>query len=325
MKKLMLILLFSFSLSLLVGQDLSTPKDGNLFTNTISPFIPGKMEMYDDDKILNERNLVLRNERIYENVLSGINIAIPNRTLNTDIVWINNETYVVLTGNSDRYPHGILGDKIESTGFAVYTDSKMVSSYELPTNRVFETLRPLAADIIPENPGSEIILTSSNDSEGARVEVYSQGGVLLGKSSSIGRGYRWLHILGAAAFSDSQKKYIAIVKTPHINGVLELLYWNGESLESEVSLNNISTHQIGSSNLNMALLINMDGSSESELLIPTFDFRNLVVIKYMGNELQVIKRFKLPGRIATNLYFDNDNPASVWIGLSNGSIVRIFE
>ena len=319
-------ILICFPLFLLFGQDFSTPEDGNLFIDLASPFIPGQMEVYENAAVLIEGHLILANDRIYGKAQNRINIDNTERTLNTDIAWINDESYVVLTGESQNYPHGILGDKVESRGFEVYTRGLLAGKYELPDNRVFETLRPLIADIIPDNPGEEIILTSSNIDEGARVEVYSQKGEFIGNSDPIGRGYRWLHILGAAAFNETPKKYIAIVKTPHIKGSLELLYWNGESLESEVSLSsNLSTHHIGSSNLNMALLLNMDSRNGSELLIPSSDFRKLLVIKYSGKELKVIRTFELPGRISSNIYFDNADPPSIWIGLSNGMIVRILE
>lgn len=326
MKRVLLVLIFTYGISLLMGQDYSTPKDGNLLINDSSPFVPENMEIYNDDEVLVKRNLVLKNNRIYENVLGEVSLDIPNRTLNTDIVWINNDTFVALTGNSERYLHGILGDKIESTGFEVYKNGQMTCKYELPNNSVFETLRPLIVELVPENPGKEIILTSSNEDDGARVEVYSQTGLLIGQSPPIGRGYRWLHVLGGAPFNNPQKMYIVIVKTPHLNGILELLSWNGSNLESEVTLsNNLSTHQIGSSNLNMALLINMDSNDDPEFLIPTSDFRNLLVIKYEESKLTVIKKYELPGRIVTNIYFEEGNSAAIWIGLSNGSIVKIFE
>lgn len=323
MKKIILVFLFVYAFGPLFGQDFSSPQDGNLFIETESPFIPERIQIYDDGQILIEKNIILNNDRIYANAPNQPRFDITNRTINTDLAWIDDTTCVALTGNSERYAHGILGDKIESTGFAVYKDGKVVSQFELSNDRVFETLRPLVADLIPENPGKEIILTSSNEREGARVDIYSQSGLFIGQSSPIGRGYRWLHILGVAPFNDTQRPYLAIVKTPHINGTLELLHWNGESLETEISLKNVSTHQIRSSNLNMALLINMDNTSDSELLIPSFDFRNLLVIKFKDNELKVIKKFELPKRISTNIYYDEGNSTSVWLGLSDGSIVNI--
>ncbi|MBT3275808.1 MAG: hypothetical protein HN368_21845 [Spirochaetales bacterium] len=319
------IILLLFSSTLIFSIDPSTPDDGNLYREISGSFLPNNIVIYDNDSILNESGIVIENDRLFRSDKKDIDYAIKNRALGSDISWINDETFVVLTGNSDRYSHGILGDNVEATGFEVYDNSSQISNFEVPSNRVFETLRPLIADVIPENPGVEIILTSSNHLEGSRIEIYSQEGEFLGNSDSIGRGFRWLHVIAAAPFSSNSKQYIAIVRTPHINGILELYFWNGNHLVKEASTGNVSTHQIGSDNLNMALVSNFDSTPGPEFLIPSFDFRSLVIIKYTFGELSEVKRFDLPGRIATNIFFDNIQSNSIWVGLANGKIVRLTE
>lgn len=304
------------------GQDLSTPDDGNLYRVLSEPFEPGKIEVYNPDEILESNNIIHLNNRLYQ-AGNRVELTIKDKTINSDIVWVDDDIFVVLTGNSNRYQHGILGDKNESTGFSVYHDNNLISHYELQSPHVFETLRPLIADVVPENPGVEILLTSSDIREGAGIEVYSLSGNFLGKSESIGRGYRWLHVIGSAAFAGQQ--YIAVVKTPHINGILELYKWNGTGLDKEFDFTGVSTHQIGSDNLNMALILNTGNSTSPEILIPSTDYRTILFIQLIEGSLQEVKRFGLPGKLSTNIFMDNEESPSLWMGLTNGKIVRIRE
>jgi len=305
--------------------DPSTPADGNLYIRLSDPFIPGAAEVFDDDAVLRDRNIQRSNNRLYRGPKKDADFFMEDRTAGTDVSWIDAETLVVLTGNSSRYGHGILGDNIEATGFRVYRNKKLSAEYELPRDRVFETLRPLVADIVPENPGVEIILTSSSQSEGSRIDVYSQNGKFIGNSRPIGRGFRWLHILAAAPLSGGPEFSLVVVRTPHIGGILEIYTWIGRQLVKAASYPDVSTHQIGSDNLNMALVMDMDSAPGAEFLIPTSDFRSLAVLKYENGELQEVRRFDLPDRISTNFFFDSLGSPSVWVGLSNGMVVKLSE
>lgn len=307
----------------LFGYDYSTPLDGNLTVELDKTFYPQKLKSYSDHSILDELGITFKNSRIYRQSVNIKEIDSDSRTLNTDVVWIDEKTYVILTGNTDRYPHNILGDKIESTGFHIYRDDKLILDYKLPEKRVFETLRPLVADIIPENSGVEIILTSSDINEGSRVDIFSIQGKHITSSKPIGRGFRWLHILGVMSLGNSNKPYLSLVKTPHIGGVLELLSWNGKELEVKASVNNVSTHKIGSDNLNMALQLSFKSNKQSQIIIPSMDFRTLLVFNYRDNRFKVIRRIKLPSVLNSNLFYDQTDGPSIWFSLTDGQIIQL--
>jgi hypothetical protein len=104
-------------------------------------------------------------------------------------------------------------------------------------------------------------------------------GKLLGSSDPIGRGFRWLHLLAAAEFGIDNVKSIAVVRTPHIGGILQFYEWYGNRLVMVTSQGNLSTHQIGSDNLNMAVAADFDGVDGAELILPTNNYTELVVVK----------------------------------------------
>lgn len=320
---LIILLIFSTAPFTLVADDYSTPKNGNLTTKTNKRYAPNQVISYEDYSILDKHNISFKYNRIYRLSDDPKTVNIKSRTINSDIVWIDDDTYVILTGNSESYPHGILGDNIESTGFQIYRNHKLIVEYKLPKERVFETLRPLIADIITDHSGVEIILTSSDINNGSRVDIFSLNGELLTSSEPIGRGFRWLHILGVMTLNKSKKPYLSIVKTPHIGGVLELLSWNGKKLITDTSLKNVSTHKIGSDNLNMALLLSHKDNKDSLIIVPAMDYRTLLFIIFKESGLEVIKKVELPGILSTNLFFDHSEKPSIWLGLTNGKIVQV--
>lgn len=324
MRKVLFLFAMLVSVLPLWPGDLSTPRNGNLFAETERPFRPDRMTVFKAASWVNPNIQMVGGRLIQRNINSDIPL-VENRTPNTDIIWIDDSKFIVLTGETGSYAHGILGDRIESTGFAIYQGEDPIIEYELPEGRVFETLRPLIEDIVPENPGAEIIITSSDDVVGSRVEVYSLEGKFLGSSQPIGKAFRWLHVIGATSFGDPQKKYVVQVRTPHIGGTLELLSWDGQSLEVEASFRKVSTHKIGSDNLNMALIMGTKGSADAELYVPSFDFRSLLVIGFSNGLLVEKRKFDLPQRLSTNILFDGSSPPSLWMGTTDGSIISIHE
>lgn len=317
-KKISLTLNLFFLFQSLYSIDPSTPKDGNLFNKDFSNFNQYKVVRYKNDSKLRKSRLVNSYSRIIYNI-TQIEIApdeIEDLTIGSDIVSHNSGLTVVLTGNSDRYSHGILGDKIEATGFLVYKNRKIIGEHLLEGSRVFETLRATIADIVPENRGLEILLTVSDEIHGAKVVVYTLGGEPIGSSDPIGQGFRWLHILGVAPLGDSYENRVVLVQTPHIGGILKLLKWTGVKLETEIEKDGVSTHILGSNNLNMAVLFN------GEILVPNNNFKSLKVLKVISGSLKVITEIELGSKLNTNIFYDKTDE-SIWVGLENGNYVNL--
>ena len=123
---------------------------------------------------------------------------------------------------TQRYGHGILGDRTEAGELIVKLASGGILSLVLPNTEVFEDRAPRLVDL--DGDGStEVITIRSSLSKGASVTLYSlSDGKLIERATTgfIGRAYRWLNIAGIARFLGSQSKEIAFVRTPHIGGTL---------------------------------------------------------------------------------------------------------
>ncbi|MGL1890109.1 MAG: hypothetical protein OCD02_00715 [Spirochaetaceae bacterium] len=278
----------------LYGTDTTIPQNGNLYFANNSLELPLSIEILKNDSTNS-------NSFIYYNSFTGFQVNLLNF--------------------SGKYPHGILGDPLEPTKFVVTQESEIIGSYQL-SNDVFETLRATIGNIDPTTSDSEILLTRSSSKLGARVDVYSKYGKFLGASNYIGRGFRWLHILAVANFYFDDGLELAIVKTPHLGGILEFYKWKDGRLQLIESKRGFSTHKIGSTNLNMAIAINVDNDKYAELILPSNDYRKLMIVKLTKNGIVIIDEIKVPG-VITNLFFE-DVSNSILVELDKRSIVRLY-
>jgi hypothetical protein len=145
--------------------------------------------------------------------------ALPDARLISD----EKQRVLVLTGRTESYRHGILGDTVEATAVTLISTGNGIgfrNILKVEQGTVIEGLAPLWIDINSDGR-RDIILTVSDDAAGARYVVYDEGGRLLGSGPPVGKGFRWRHQIAVAPFGPNGEIELAGVKTPHIGGVLE--------------------------------------------------------------------------------------------------------
>ncbi len=251
----------------------------------------------------------------------------PDRTLADTLPAFDGEYLVILGDASNDYGHGILGDKIEPSGFSVYrisTGLQSVGKYKLPRGSVFETLRPTLADIDGDGI-PEILLTVSNSQVGAAIHAFRLDGSPFAESDPIGLGNRWTHLLGAAATGPRGETEIITVRTPHIGGSLEYYRLQGNRLELVHQVSGYSTHNIGSRNLDMAAIGRFGGSNRPDVLLPSQDFKSLSVIERTSTGSREIWKTDLGSRLTSNIALleYEDGTRAAW-GTENGILhIRI--
>jgi hypothetical protein len=237
----------------------------------------------------------------------------------------------ILTGPTGEYRHGILGDSIEASGFKTFRFSTVlqryqpVGRYQLPGGTVFEALRPTMADLNDDGI-PEILITASNADVGSAIYVFDINGTHMASSPAVGRGYRWIHLLGAGKTGPGGETEIITVRTPHIGGILQYYQLKGQNLVLEHALSGYSTHRIGSRNLDMAAIGNFSSGSQAVVLLPTQDFRSLAIIERTEHGSLVIWSKNLESGLTTNIEVDQDNgsPRIAW-GSEDGVFHIMFE
>lgn len=233
-----------------------------------------------------------------KNHLLNINPLIDSRILQN-----KKGDLLVLTGDSNQYQHGILGDRVEANGFAIIRieDSPYIlHQYNLSDQSVFETLQPIWIDINNDQI-NEIVITRSNLSSGAELQVYTEDGQLLASSAPIRKGFRWMHLLSVAPFGPDGELELAVVRTPHIGGRLEFYRIYNKKLEIVHARNGYSTHRMGSRNLDTALAGDFNNDGDVELLLPTQDFQQLDVIKRTKLGTKIDYSIDLSYPLSTNI------------------------
>lgn len=228
---------------------------------------------------------------------------------------------VALVGPTDRYQHGIAGDVIEASAVEVFdrcAQTRIRIEIEAPS--VIEGISPMLADIDGDG-AADVIVTTSNGTDGARLEAYRTDGTLLGKSEPIGLGNRWRNQLGVAPTGPGGVPELIDVRVPHINGVVEFIQLQGDQLVIAASATGFTSHVIRSRNLDMGILADATSDGRPEVIIYTQDRSQLAALARTDTGVEVVTTVDLRGRGVTNIAVqDLESGASLAVGTSTGTL-----
>jgi hypothetical protein len=249
---------------------------------------------------------------------SGVHAA--ERLPDTEIT-VAKGTRAWLTGPTTRYGHGVLGDAIEAEGIEVETQERRLS-YTLGHDAVFEDRRVRLVDIDADGRPEALVVKAYAD-RGAALALYRIGRNRiepLAESRPIGRPHRWLNPVGTGRFTGTGETMIAAVVTPHLAGSLRLYRLKGDTLEPVASIDGFTNHIIGSRDLDLARLADVDGDGVPDIVIPSLDRRSLAVISFRDAQPRVLSRHPLLQRIVTLAQPDGTTVVAV---LEDRSVVSI--
>ena len=224
---------------------------------------------------------------------------------------------------TERYRHGVLGDAIEAGALRVQTPRGQTFTYRLQRTQVFEDISPRLADVDGDGR-TEVITILSSLNRGASLAIFNLNGnalVKMAQSNFIGQSNRWLNVAGIGNFLGSGTDEIAIVVTPHIGGTMQLFKYHSGVLLPLIAARSYSNHVIGSRELRLSAQADVDGNGSTELILPSQDRRDLVIIGFTRSGLQEIARVNLPAPIDKAIGVENSGAETRFIvGLENGEI-----
>lgn len=244
--------------------------------------------------------------------------------------------YAWLVKPADRYPHGVFGDPSAAAGLRVMFRDGRTAEVTLPADQVFEDLEPRIVDVDGDGR-DEVMVVRSRLDKGAALAIYGEKEAcdgdaagrtlaLLGETRPIGQPNRWLNPVAVADFDGDGRPEIALIRTPHLGGVLEIHRLSEGRLIKSAELAGYSNHVFGSRTLRLAAAADMNGDGAPEIVVPTQDRRSVAVIRFSADGLQEIRREALPAAASGEFSVispqttgaPNNRPAEVWIGLENG-------
>lgn len=222
---------------------------------------------------------------------------------------MNSRGQVALYSNAtdQRYVHGVLGDRLEAATLLVLDSREgqlqIRARIDLPGEDVYEGIAPFWADI--DGDGVEdLVTTVSNGSLGARIRAYIWDGASIRQEidgPAIGRGNRWRHQLTAGRFGPDGGVEIVALRTPHLAPEMEFFRLGDGALELAASFPGVTTHAIGSRNLDQTAAGDFNGDGVPEALALDMTRRAIVAIQRDESGANEIWRLDAGGQIISNL------------------------
>lgn len=190
---------------------------------------------------------------------------------------------------TDKYNHGILGDKIEGQQLVVAANDQVLE-FVLDEEYVFEDIRPRLYDV--DGDGDfEIITIRSHVDLGGGIMIYDitdEAIVEFGHVEEIGTRHRWLNIVAIDDLDNDSVIELVWIQTPHIGGILKLAKITRGEITPISEKSQYSNHAIGETNLCLSALTN----DENKIIyVPTQRRDAIVGFTVDNNELQEVERF----------------------------------
>jgi hypothetical protein len=242
---------------------------------------------------------------------------------------------VNLTDPARDYPHDALGSGPHAAAITVAErrpvepgpDPRPVPTaivrVEAGPEAVFEDRAPRLADL--DGDGTpEIVTIKSYRERGAALAVIAKregGWAIAAETPPIGEPQLWLNPAAIADFAGAGRPQIAIVRTPHRDGVLELWAYQAGNLVRRAEKPGYSNHAFGQSAQDLAAVIDLGNGPQ--LAIPTLDRRSLAVLSLKG-EIAERLRIPLPAAALTGVaVLGHGRDVHMLVGLEDGRIADV--
>lgn len=260
----------------------------------------------------------------------GIVASLPVNAQPDARLVMNKQGQIALYANStdQRYVHGIMGDNFEGATLLILEikDSQIgvLSRVDLPGEDVYEGIAPFWGDI--DGDGTEdLVTTISNGTLGAKLRAYMWDGRQIKQEvdgPAIGLGNRWRHQLTVGPLGPNGEIEIADVLTPHIGGTLEFYQFDETSLNIEAGFPNVTTHLIGSRNLDQTVAGDFNGDGQPEVLVMNTGRNAIISVQHTENGAEQMWRLDAGAEIITNFAPVEllDNRLGLAVGTADGNL-----
>ena len=201
---------------------------------------------------------------------------------------LDNRVYAQYAMPTEKYSHGILGDKIEAEQLVVAVDG-VFYELTLPSEFVFEDISPRLYDVDGDTE-LEFVTIRTNLSQGASIAIYKiidEQLVEYAYVPEIGTTYRWLNIVAIDDLDNDGIVELVWIQTPHIGGILKAAKIKAGTLKVLAEKAQYSNHAIGERNLCLSTLTVQ--FNQKVFYVPNQSRNKIVGFTFKNNELEVFE------------------------------------
>jgi FG-GAP-like repeat len=222
---------------------------------------------------------------------------------------------------TERYRHGILGDAIEAGSLIIARRDGTHGTLRLGADAVFEDIEPRIATI---GGAERIVVVKSYLTRGSAVAIVDPvSASIIAETVPIGHAHAWVSPAGIADFDGDGAVDIALVRQPHVVGLLEIWSWRQGRLTKSAEIADVSNHFIGSRSLHMSYVADFDGDGFPDIAVPDRERRRLRLIS-LAPAPHEIARIELPARISTDIGgLKDEGGRTLVFGLEDGQLMLV--
>lgn len=196
---------------------------------------------------------------------------------------------------TQRYRHFALGAEHEPASLVVSMKDRRTYKMVLPDDSVFEDREPRIVDIDGQDMVVAVRSYLKTGAALALIAVVPEKGLkIIAETPPIGRPFRWLNPAGIADFDGDGVLDIALVRTPHIEGELQLWTARNGALVQTQALDDVCNHALRSPHLKLHAIADFNGDGVADLAIPSQNRRSLRFLSFRGGRITEFSRFELP-------------------------------
>ena len=218
---------------------------------------------------------------------------------------------VVLSDGTERYRHGILGDKVEATTVTVVSVATHALAirfrYVLKAPAVVEDLIPMVAPV-GEGRRPALVMVKSVTRQGSSVLALGwrdTGLEPLAEGPAFGLGNRWVHVIGAADVTGDGIPVLVAVNTPHTAGVLVAYERRAASLVPLAKALGYASHVLGSRNQDQAVIADLSGNGRAEVILPRQSRDVLAALELSNGRWEERWALQLSGPVQSNILIED--------------------
>lgn len=236
-------------------------------------------------------------------------IARGNRTIQA--AWFSDPT--------QRYRHFALGGDYEAASLVVAVAGQRAHKLTLPDDSVFEDREPRIVDIDGVDMVIAVRTYLRKGAALALVAVVDNAIKIVAETPPIGAPFKWLNPIGPADFAGDGILQIALVRTPHVDGQLQLWTARHGQMVQTAAVDDVCNHAMRSPFMKLHAIADFNGDGVPDLAVPSSDRRRLRFLSFRGGRARQFAEVELPAVAAEDFrVVTQAGKPAVEVGLSAG-------